>query len=78
MFPRGFRYIRSFIPAYGATSEEKHSIISQDEMELEMSEYDISKEEADGKVFDNMEVEGKRYKINEWQAGWNITNAIQV
>jgi hypothetical protein len=81
MFSRSMRYMRSFIPIYGATREEKSPIINQEQMEYEMSEYDATKQSniiPDEHLLDRLEEEGKRNKITEWQAGWNITNAIQV
>jgi hypothetical protein len=65
----------------GATREEKSLIINQEQMEYEMSEYDATKQSniiPDEHLLDRLEEEGKRNKITEWQAGWNITNAIQV
>ncbi|XP_071173541.1 vesicular inhibitory amino acid transporter-like [Mytilus edulis] len=44
-----------------------------------MSEYDAEKDtcEPSENIIEKFEDESKRYKISEWQAGWNITNAIQ-
>ena len=81
MFSKSMRYVRSFIPIYGATREEKSPIINQEQIEYEMSEYDATKQSniiPEENLLDRLEEEGKQNKITEWQAGWNITNAIQV
>lgn len=90
---RTFRYIRSFIPVAFATKEERLNFVkysnSENEKELsvfangtancELADAALQNEKSDSNAKD-VEVDGtdKRNHISEWQAGWNVTNAIQV
>lgn len=84
------RTLRSYLPVRG-TKEEKINFVkfSHSESEKELSELgDEGKE--NGTIPDGYRSEGdmsekrgsgatsQRHRITEWQAAWNVTNAIQV
>ena len=88
MASRIARYIRSYFPVIGATKEEKLNFVkySRSENETELSEMTKScsklningTDSLNGIMLSPDELNASDNRITEWQAGWNITNAIQV